>query len=344
LEHLAELLADRPDAAELADSSLKAALRGAALTQRMLAFARRQVLAPRVMPLTELIHDVAPLLRQTLGERIRLVLQVAPGTWPVFVDSVQLESSLINLAANARDAMPRGGSFSIHTGNLHLDTGSDDDLPDGDYVSIDVTDTGSGMTEDVRQRAFEPFFTTKPVGQGSGLGLSMVFGFISQSKGTIAIESSPGRGTTFRLLLPRSLEVVPDTRAEATPPARPGHGECVLIVEDDAGVRTMLIRLTKALGYRHLVAANGDEALKMLERQAVDVVLSDVVMPGAIDGVALARLVRMRWPQTKMVLSSGYVNVKPDGEGMVIPDGVSFLAKPYNMKQMASVLADALGA
>ncbi len=344
LEHLAELIHDQPEAADLADSSLKAALRGAALTQRMLAFARRQVLAPRAVPLTDLIHDVAPLLRQTLGERIRLVLQVAPGTWPVFVDSVQLESSLINLAANARDAMPKGGSFSIRTANVHLDTGTNDQLPDGDYVSIDVTDTGSGMTEEVRQRAFEPFFTTKPVGQGSGLGLSMVFGFISQSKGTIAVDSMPGRGTTFRLLLPRSVEAPSDARPEPPPPTRPGHGECVLIVEDDSGVRGMLIRLTKALGYSHLVAATGDEALTILERRTVDVVLSDVVMPGAIDGLALARLVRTRWPGTKVILSSGYVNVKANGEGMAIPDGVSFLAKPYNMKRLASALADTLAA
>ena len=344
LEHLAELLHDQPEAAELADSSLKAALSGAALTQRMLAFARRQVLEPRVVPLSELVHDVASLLRQTLGERVRLVLRVAPGTWPVFVDTVQLEASLINLAANARDAMPRGGTFSIHTGNFHLDSGTEGDLPHGDYVLIEVTDTGTGMTEDVRQRAFEPFFTTKPVGQGSGLGLSMVFGFISQSKGTIAIESAPGRGTTFRLLLPRTMEVLPETRPEPPPPTKPGHGECVLIVDDDAGVRAMLIRLIKALGYCHLVAENGDDALTILERQDVDIVLSDVVMPGAIDGLALARLVRTRWPHTKVILSSGYVNAKANGQGMTIPDGVSFLAKPYNMKRLALALADTLAA
>jgi PAS domain S-box-containing protein len=272
-------------ATRLVRTALDAAAKGAELTQRLLAFASRQVLSPRAVRVGRLIEEMLPLIRQTLGERIPLSIQLDPAVWPVFVDPVQLESALINLASNARDAMPRGGTLTIAAGNVVLDEAAAGELPPGDYVSIEVADTGEGMPSAVRQHIFEPFFTTKPPGKGSGLGLSMVFGFMAQSNGAITVTSAEGEGTTFRLLLPRSPAPIAEPPPAAAALDRTGSGERILVVEDNEALRSSLMCQLESLGYRAKAADDGDAAVAILEQQRFDLVLSDMIMPGRVDGL-----------------------------------------------------------
>jgi PAS domain S-box-containing protein len=347
LDALAPMIKGNDPANELLGNILKAAERGATLTQRLLAFARRQVLAPRPIRLETLISEVAPLIRQTLGERIVLAIHIDPDTWPLFIDPVQLETSFINLAANARDAMPRGGQVTIAACNRQLNTAEAEaygDVAAGDYILITVTDTGEGMTDAVRERVFEPFFTTKPLDQGVGLGLSMVFGFMSQSKGSVTVQSAPGAGTTFRLLLPRSPVPVPDQppAATAAPAEAAGAKQIILIVEDNQGLREALARQVTALGYRYMTAADAEQAMALLEKQRFDLVFSDLVMPGEGDGLAVAQAVAARWPETKVILTSGYSGAVVQSAASTLPPGTRFLSKPYRLAQLADALRDAL--
>jgi PAS domain S-box-containing protein len=270
---------------ELVGESLEAAWRGADLTRRLLAFARRQPLRPTRIDINDLVSNASRLLQRLLGEDIEIVLDLGELIWPVAADPAQLESSVANLATNARDAMPKGGRLIITTANSHLDAdyaASYDDVTPGDFAMIAVSDTGTGMPPEIINKIFEPFFTTKGPGKGTGLGLAMVFGFIKQSGGHVTVYSEPGIGTTFRLYLPRAeAEGMLDEVSSARPIAR-AAGESVLVVEDNAGVRRVVVRQLGELGYRVLESDHATAALDVLAREAVDLMFSDIIMPGGI--------------------------------------------------------------
>ncbi len=342
-----DLLRDRqtgdPDADELAGEALDAALRGADLTRRLLAFARRQPLQPTRTAVNELIAGLIKLLERTLGEEIQITLDLNPDIWPVAVDPAQLESSLTNLATNARDAMPRGGRLTIVTGNRSLDAdyaSQHVEVQPGEYAMIEVSDTGSGMPAEVASRIFEPFYTTKEQGKGTGLGLSMVFGFIKQSGGHINVYSEAGIGTIFRLYLPRA-----DTSALATDsvPAQSvmrGGSETVLAVEDNPGLRRIVVRQLSELGYRVLEADNPRAALALLETEPVDVLFTDIVMPGGTSGYELAQAALARWPALKIVLTSGFPQNKTEGGGGL--PNLQVLGKPYRRDDLARVIREVI--
>jgi PAS domain S-box-containing protein len=343
LELAQALLPEMSEAHELLGEALDAARRGAELTQRLLAFARRQPLRPVVVWPNELIARISRLLQRLLGEDVRVHLDLARDTWPVMVDPVQLEASLTNLATNSRDAMPGGGTLTISTLNRSIIAGgaADDPRP-GDYVLIEVADSGSGMDAELMRRIFEPFFTTKEHGKGTGLGLSIVFGFAKQSGGHVSAESRPGAGTTFRLLLPRTTiaaEAVPDF---IPPTVAHGRGETILVAEDNARLRAVTVRQLKSLGYRVLEAANASIALDALAAQRVQLLFSDVVMPGGIDGFALAREALERWPGTRVLLTSGFPGSASFRADTARGVALSLLDKPYGIETLARAVRDAL--
>jgi PAS domain S-box-containing protein len=344
-----DLLRDRqtadaaPELDELAHEALDAALRGADLTRRLLAFARRQSLQPERVNINELIAGISKLLDRTLGEEIEITLELNTDIWPVVVDPAQLESSLINLATNARDAMPKGGHLIIATSNRRLDRDYASEIAEvqpGDYVLIEISDTGCGMPPEVANRIFEPFYTTKEPGKGTGLGLSMVFGFIKQSGGHLNVYSEVGIGTTFRLYLPRA-----DGGAETTEAAMPqsfvrGRGETVLAVEDNASLRRIVVRQLKELGYRVLEAEDAHTALEMLENERVDLLFTDIVMPGGASGYELARMALSRWPGVKILLTSGF----PDNKiyGNETSSNIRLLSKPYRRDDLGRIIREVL--
>ncbi|MGE0224068.1 MAG: ATP-binding protein [Acetobacteraceae bacterium] len=329
---------------DLITQAVDAGWRGAELIQRFLAFARRQPLQPRQVDVNQMVSDTVTMLRRLLRDDIQIALSLSPAAWPVRVDMAQLEASLANLAMNARDAMPRGGHLIFTTDNRHfvptnLPAGEDDLA--GDFVAIEVSDTGIGMSEEVQSRIFEPFFTTKPLGEGTGLGLSMVFGFIRQSGGHIRVYSEPGRGTTVSLFLPRdrTVEVSPEETAQRG--IVRGNGQIVLVVEDNADMRRILRRQLVELGYRVLECDNAGVALSTLGREPIDVLLTDVVVPGELDGIELARFARARWPHVRVVFMSGF----PLGQLAAADDdlaGLPFLRKPYSKTELSAVLETAL--
>jgi PAS domain S-box-containing protein len=334
-----DLLRDRqssdPDADELTRESLDAALRGADLTRRLLAFARRQPLQPVRTDVNKLIAGIVKLLERTLGEHIQITLDLYPDTWPVVVDPAQLESGLTNLATNARDAMPGGGQLIIVTGNRSLA-----EVQPGDYAMIEVSDTGTGMPSEVANHIFEPFYTTKEQGKGTGLGLSMVFGFMKQSGGHINVYSEVGIGTTFRLYLRRA-----DPDAEAGAAVLPAalvrsNGETVLAVEDNASLRRVVVRQLMELGYRVLEAEDGQSALSVLESERVDVLFTDIIMPGGTSGFEIARTVLSRWPAIKVVLTSGFPEERINGAADA--PNLRLLSKPYRRDDLARIIRDVL--
>ena len=359
-----DLLQDRvlgdKDAAEFIDAALKASLRGAELTNQLLAFARRQSLDAKHIDINERVHATMGLLRRTLGEQIEIATGLAADLWPAFADPTQFESALVNLAINARDAMPDGGRLTIETANATLDeryAGENVEVTPGDFVALAVTDTGTGMAPEVLARAFEPFFTTKPVGQGTGLGLSMVYGFARQSHGHVKIYSELGHGTTVRLYLPRgaggaarpgeAAQAAADpaadphaggrgsTRPTALPTAR--AGERVLVVEDNPDVRKIVTSQLAELGYRVVEAANAEAALKLLAQgEMADLLFSDVVMPG-MSGDQLARAARELRPGLKVLLTSGFA--KSSMQAGPRPDEFrNLLSKPYRKADLAEKL------
>ena len=346
LDLTARLVAGNAEAAQLIGEATEAALSGAELTRRLLAFARKQPLRPERIETNVLVTDLVRLLRRILGENIEIALELGDGLWPIVADPAQLEAALTNLAANARDAMPRGGRLTIATANRQLDAeyaASHAEVAAGDYVAVEVTDTGSGMTPEIAERIFEPFYTTKEPGKGTGLGLSMVFGFIKQSGGHVSVYSEPGIGSTFRLYLPRDASVgaaSADT-VEAAVEKR-GAGETVLAVEDNDRLRRVVVRQLSGLGYRPLEAASPAEALAILERERIDVLFSDIVMPGPLDGIGLAQQVRERWPSVKVVLTSGFPGAKRDDQPGG-PGAVRLLGKPYRSEELGAVLREVLG-
>jgi PAS domain S-box-containing protein len=323
-----------------------AADRGAALTQRLLAFSRKQALRPSVVDVNALVQELEPLLARTLGTNITIRTKLAADLGRTLADASQLESVLVNLALNARDAMPDGGEVVIETRNASVDAQGDlwdDDLPPGYYVMLAVSDTGSGMTPEVKSRAFEPFFTTKPTGKGSGLGLSTVYGFVKQSGGSVTIYSEPGLGTTVRVYLPR-IESGAAAAPSAPAPESCGCNETVLVVEDDPAVRNVVAGMVESLGYQVLEAESGADALALLEAgEAVDLVLTDVVMPGQIDGWKLAQSVWARWPGTRVLLTSGYSdNILV--RHAALDERTQVLSKPYRRSELSQKLRALLDA
>jgi signal transduction histidine kinase len=322
---------------------------GAHLTQQLLAFARRSVLDAETVDLNAVISGSEDFLRRALNETITLEVAYSPDLWPCFIDRVQFEAAILNLVVNARDAMPRGGELRIATGNVEIsDPGgaggyAGRELKPGSYVYVCVADNGVGMSADVVQRAFEPFFTTKEVGQGTGLGLSQVYGFVTQSGGNVTIKSAPDVGTTLILYLPRSKAERRDHDLGAEPNAGPCFGnETILVVEDNAELLEIAVTMIRDLGYKVLVAANGVEAIALLNGdKSIDLLFSDVVMPHGINGPDLASQARSIDKNLKVLLTSGY----PGTNGAeAASNNFPILAKPYRRDDLARMLRAALAA
>jgi len=337
----AELLTDSLEGSEelepIARTIGDAAVRGAELTGRLLAFARRQPLEPEAVDLNDLILDMEGLLRRALGEQCEIQVARGAGLWPAMIDAGQFESALMNLAINARDAMPGGGRLTIETANVRIDDEYQRAHPDvaaGAYVLVAVSDTGVGIADDHIDKVFEPFFTTKEKGRGTGLGLSMVYGFIKQSAGHIAVYSEAGEGTTIRLYLPRAAGEAPLTREHDAQPGI-GQGERILVVEDDASVRRYAEQVLQQLGYRVRSASRADQALELLQQgMACDLLFTDVVMPGGKGGRELAAAALALRPGLKVLFTSGYTENAIVHQGRLDP-GVSLLSKPYRRDELA---------
>jgi PAS domain S-box-containing protein len=336
------------DDLELLREAQEATALGAQLASRLLAFGRRQPLRPVLVDVNMLVQGMAGLLQRSLGETITIDLRLAPDLPRTLADPGQLENVLLNLAINARDAMPGGGRLTIATGLREVDAAAADRHPDaapGRYVQLSVSDTGVGMAPEVRERAFEPFFTTKAVGVGSGLGLSMVYGFVRQSGGHVHLDSQLGVGTTVILCLPEDRESPLAATAAASSPAAVGaSGETVLVVEDDSRVRRVTVRRLRELGYEVVEADSGDAALALLEGgAAADILFTDVVMPGELNGPALALAARRLRPSIRVLLTSGYTDPETLAAVADLP-GAGWLPKPYLIDVLRDRLAELKGA
>jgi PAS domain S-box-containing protein len=324
------------DESDLTREATKAALHGAELTRALLAFARRQPLAPKLTDLTETLSASCRLFQRTLGEDLTVELKLADRLWPVLIDSAQIESAILNLAVNARDAMPDGGTLTIEARNVTLDEGAAELSPEartGDFLVISVSDTGIGMPPEVIARAFDPFFTTKGT-RGSGLGLSMVHGFVRQSGGNTRIHSEPGKGTTINIYLPRAPDGQIAAGDEAPQTAPSGH-ETILVVEDNKALRNLVIRQLKDLGYRTIAAADAAEALEAIRRdEPIDLLFTDVVMPGGMDGRALAGAAQALRRDLKVLFTSGFTAA---AAAAVSPGALNagLLTKPYRPDELA---------
>jgi signal transduction histidine kinase len=322
--------------------------RAAALTRQLLAFARRTPLEPSRLDVNKLVAGMSELLRRTLGEAISVETVLAGGLWPTYADANQLESALVNMAVNARDAMPKGGRLTIETANAALDdayAAANEDVQAGQYVMIAVSDTGSGMSPDVLTKVFEPFFTTKDIGHGTGLGLSQVYGFVKQSGGHVKIYSELGEGTTVKLYLPRQVNAAPQAAAVATEQAVPRatSAETILVVEDEDAVRAFSVEMLTELGYTVLQAADGAAALRLLdEGAAIDLLFTDVGLPGGMNGRVLADEVEKRRPGTKVLFTSGYTR-NAIVHGGKLDAGVALLGKPFTYAALAQKIRQVLG-
>jgi len=324
-----------------------ASKRAAALTHRLLAFSRRQTLDPKPTDVNRLVIDMEELIRRTVGPQIALEVVTAVGLWPSLIDPSQLESALLNLCINARDAMPEGGRIVVETANKWLDdhAAKGRDLEPGQYLSVCVSDTGTGMTPDVIARAFDPFFTTKPIGQGTGLGLSMVYGFVRQSGGQVRIYSEVGQGTTMCLYLPRHYGSIEEIRTVTSPTAS-AHaptGKTVLIVDDEPSVRMLVTDVLEDLGYASIEAAEGPAALRILESDAViDLLISDVGLPGGLNGRQLADAARVTRPDLKILFITGYAENAIISSGHLAP-GMRILTKPFVVETLANRITEMVG-
>ncbi|MEO1494371.1 MAG: ATP-binding protein [Pseudomonadota bacterium] len=339
-----DLMAETQDLdADLVDPIRKAVRRGSELTQRLLAFSRKQPLAPRPIHLGQLVAGMTDMLRRSIGEEIAIEIDCAESLWNAIADPGQVETSLLNLALNARDAMPGGGTLKISSRNAVVSEADPADAAPGDYVVLTVTDTGSGMAQDVLDRAYEPFFTTKEVGRGTGLGLSTIYGFAKQSGGDVQINSAPGRGTTVSLYLPRTTEDVVEPPAQHHSSLDPvGDGQTVLILEDDAGVRRYLLALMESLGFRGLVAENGLVARELLESgEKIDLLVSDVMLPGGVRGPEFASELVHTSPATPVILMSGRPFEEEDTQ-MATTGSTYFLKKPFTRDEMTEKIVIAL--
>jgi CheY-like chemotaxis protein len=323
-----------------------AAKRAASLTHRLLAFSRRQTLDPKPTDINQLISGIDDLIRRTVGPAVSVNVAGAPKLWAVLVDPNQLENALLNLCINARDAMPDGGGLVIETANHTLDDleASALELPGADYVSLSVSDTGGGMTADVIARAFDPFFTTKPLGEGTGLGLSMVYGFTRQSGGQASISSKPGQGTRVHLYLPRytGAEALVELPAP-TEKAQPGDGETVLVVDDEPSVRLLIHEVLEELGYNVLEAETGSSGLQILDQVGrVDLLVTDVGLPGGMNGRQLADAALVKRPDLKILFITGYAENAAIGDGCLQP-GMHVLTKPFSLETLGGRVRNIIG-
>ena len=317
--------------------ALTSANRAAALTHRLLAFSRQQPLDPKPTDANLLVASMEDLLRRTIGEQIQLEFELAADLWSTLCDSNQLESALLNLSINARDAMPTGGRLTIRSHNADIDpmrAGKLRDVACGEYICIDVSDDGSGMPQDIVERAFDPFFTTKPAGQGTGLGLSMVYGFARQSNGYCEISSEPGRGTTIRLYLPRYSAQIQAALPAPASHSPAGKGEVVLVVEDEPVVRNIVLEVLHQLGYQALEAYSGEAGLEVLgSGQAIDLLVSDIGLPG-LNGRLLADAAKELHPGIKVLLMTGYAASAALADGFLAP-GMELITKPFTVQALA---------
>ncbi len=327
------------------NAAIAAAERAAALTQRLLAFARQQPLSPRRLDANKMIVNMSDLLHSTLGEHIQIETVTAAGLWTIHADAQQLENAIINVAVNARDAMPEGGKLTIETGNAHLDEAycrQNSEIQPGQFAMIAISDTGVGMPPEVVARAFDPFFTTKAIGKGTGLGLSQVYGFVKQSQGHIKVYSEPGAGTTVKIYLPRLIGEAQDVKREVIEPMRTGdRSEIILVVEDDALMRRLAADALHELGYTVFEAESAANALATLDRVAdVKLLFTDVVMPD-INGKKLADEALRRRPGLKVIFTTGYT-ANAVVHGGVLDQGVNFISKPFTLDRLAAKVRKAL--
>jgi len=346
LDFLAESAGIDDDQQTLIATALQSALRGADLTHRLLAFSRGQTLKPESKDLGDLIAGITGLLERTLGEAIAINVVAGTNLKMTYIDPSQFESALLNLAVNSLHAMPDGGKLTIETANVDIDSGyahSHLDVSPGSYVMLAVSDTGCGMPRAVREQVFEPFFTTKPVGQGSGLGLSMVHGFVKQSGGHVRIYSEPDKGTTIRLYFPVSVrEALPVVAKTEYEPESRGQGETVLVVEDDDGLRDMAVTVIRKLGYRVVEARDGLAALSLIDHDdTIDLLFTDVVLPRGMNGHELAQESLRRRPNLKVLYTSGYTDNAILNNGL-LDSGFELVSKPYMRAELAIRLRQAL--
>lgn len=318
------------------NAALEGSRRAAALTHRLLAFSRRQTLDPKLTDVDRLVDGMAELIRRTVGPSIAMDVIATRGLWSTLVDPHQLENALLNLCLNARDAMPDGGQLLIETGNRQLDAAEARalELPAGRYVALCVSDNGSGMSDEVLKRAFDPFFTTKPIGMGTGLGLSMIYGFARQSGGGVHIYSTLGRGTRVCIYVPACNESAPidnDPLPHRELPDHTAGGETVLVVDDEPAVRALVAEVLTDQGYRVLEADSGAVALDILRtRQTIDLLVSDVGLPGGMNGRQLADAARSLRPGLKVLFVTGYAENAALGNGQLEP-GMHVLTKPFSI-------------
>jgi PAS domain S-box-containing protein len=346
-EALADIHANAPKARELAEATLQAAERGAILTNRLLSFARRQALVPQQLHPGQLLTGLEGLIRRTIDADIEIAIGVADDVLPIEADPGQLENAILNLVINARDAMPDGGRLIVDASNVTL---APDDLPHyegmtpGRYVMITVSDTGCGMPRETAERVFEPFFTTKEVGKGSGLGLSMVWGFVRQSNGHAQISSEPGKGTTVKLYFPAETKLETQARTQKKPVGLVGGTECILVVEDDDLVRENVVAQLGSLGFRVRQAASAADALTVMDGdKTIDLLFTDVVMPGGMNGKQLADAALLRQPDLRVLFTSGYTEDAIMHQGRLDP-GVNLLSKPYRRADLVAKVRHVLDA
>jgi PAS domain S-box-containing protein len=339
-------VASDPKLAAMVKQIDEAAERGAQLVQRMLAFARKQPLVSRVVDVNDAVKQAAAMLERTLGEDVDLQSALADDLWPAVADPSQLGNSIINLAVNARDAMPKGGRLVIETANVQLDedyAAQNAEVRPGDYVAVIVSDSGTGITPEVIERVFEPFFTTKEVGKGTGLGLSMVYGFVKQSGGHVKVYSEVGHGTSIKLYFPRAVQKAPATHVPAFAATLPLGKETILVVEDDANVRGMAVSTLEGLGYQVRQACDGKSALDVLRSaDHIDLLFTDMIMPNGYSGQDLVKIARQLRPRMKALLTSGYseqfITMRGDGEER----DVRLIGKPYRRDKLATEIRSAL--
>ncbi|MNO66749.1 Blue-light-activated protein [compost metagenome] len=324
-------------------ASIAAVERGAKLSSQLLAFARRQPLSPAICRTQQIFDGLGELLQRALGETIHVQMSASPDSWQVFVDRNQLENAILNLAINARDAMKGEGTIELSAENIYLDQGfcAGKGIVAGDYVRVSVADSGAGMPPQVLAQAFEPFFTTKPDGQGTGLGLSMVFGFVKQSGGHIEMSSIVGQGTRVQMYFPRSLRSMDGETPRADVPHK-GANERILVVEDNEAVRVSTVELLREEGYQVLTAANADVAMQMLlEGAAVDLIFTDVVMPGLIKSSDLAAWAKVQNPAVAVLFTSGHTRDIISRNHQLSPD-THLLSKPYGPQALTQMIRTVL--
>jgi CheY-like chemotaxis protein len=340
------VMPSRSEVGRAVENAMRGAERAASLMQRLLAFSRRQPLEPRPVDVNRLVTSMSELLRRTLGESIAIETVLGGGLWRIFADPGQLESAIVNLAVNARDAMPAGGKLTIESANAHLDDAyatEHQEVQAGQYVMLAISDTGTGMTKEVIASAFDPFFTTKDVGQGTGLGLSQVYGFVKQSNGHVKIYSEPGDGTTLRVYLPRLMAeaVAEEEIAAGTMPSGDGS-EIVLLVEDDEAVRELSATMLRELNYAVIQASDGQKALQILEIVPnVRLLFTDVGLPGGMNGRQLAEAALRLRPGLRVLFTTGYAQNAIVHHGRLDP-GIDLISKPFTAAALANKMRELL--